>query len=136
MNFVEAGKPVFTIVGTEEIWVEANLKESQLTHVREQQSAMIAIDAFPDHQFQAIVHTLSPATGAVFAVLPPQNATGNWVKVVQRIPVRLHFTDTSDSTLPIALLRAGMTATVSIDTHYQRRLPTFLRAVFAGVLSE
>ncbi len=135
-EFVEAGKPVFSIVGTDDIWVEANLKESQLTHVREDQSAIIVIDAFPDLEFRASVHTLSPATGAEFAVLPPQNATGNWVKVVQRIPVRLHFTDTSNSTVPTELLRAGMTATVSIDTHFQRQLPTFLRSVFAGVMQQ
>jgi len=135
-EFVEAGKPVFSIVGTDEIWVEANLKESQLTHVREKQSAIIVIDAFPDQEFRATVHTLSPATGAEFAVLPPQNATGNWVKVVQRIPVRLHFTDTSDSAVPTELLRAGMTAAVSIDTHFKRQLPTFLRSVFAGVMQE
>lgn len=131
-EYVEAGKAVFTLVERDALWVEANLKESQLTHVREQQDATIIIDAYPDYVFHAKVHSLSPATGAEFAVLPPQNATGNWVKVVQRIPVRLEF-DQLDNEPP---LRAGMTATVRIDTQHERQLPSLIRSVLANVISD
>ncbi len=122
-EYVETGKPIFALVAIDDIWVEANLKESQLTHVRENQRATVVVDAYPDRALSATVESLSPTTGAVFAVLPPQNATGNWVKVVQRIPVRLRF----DDTLGYPPLRAGMTVTVSIDTEHKRELLSLLR---------
>ena len=80
-EFVAAGKPVFSLVDTTRVWVEANLKETQLTHVREGQSASIVADAYPDQIWDTIVDNIAPATGAEFALLPPQNASGNWVKV-------------------------------------------------------
>ena len=82
---------------TGRVWVEANLKETQLTHVLEGQSASVAVDAYPGDKWSATVDTIAPATGAEFSVLPPQNATGNWVKVVQRIPVRLDVEQTTES---------------------------------------
>ena len=128
-EYVEAGDLIFSIVETSEVWVEANMKESQLTHLKEGQDATIVVDAYPDTEFKAKVSSLSPATGAEFAVLPPQNATGNWVKVVQRIPVRLDFLNaTADQPL-----RAGMTTTVNIDTHHKRQLPQFVQTVLASV---
>ena len=105
------------------------MKESQLTHLREGQTAVIVIEAYPDVEIDATVTSLSPATGAEFAVLPPQNATGNWVKVVQRIPVRLDL-DLSQVDRP---LRAGMTSTVRIDTGHERKLPVAIQSVFAAV---
>ena len=128
-EYVEAGDLVFSIVETGEVWIEANMKESQLTHLREGQRATIVVDAYPDNEIGAIVTSLSPATGAEFAVLPPQNATGNWVKVVQRIPVRLDL-DNEQLDPP---LRAGMTTTVKVDTKHKRELPAFLREVLASV---
>ena len=130
-EYVEAGDSLFAIVETEKVWVEANLKESQLTHLREGQRATITVDAYPDRPFHATVTSVSPATGAEFAVLPPQNATGNWVKVVQRIPVRLDL----ESPMPDPPLRAGMTTRIVIDTHHKRALPGFVRTVIAGLTS-
>ena len=129
---VEAGKPVFYIVESSAVWIEANLKESQLTYLKEGQTATIIVDAYPDHKINATVTSLSPATGAEFSVLPPQNATGNWVKVVQRIPVRLDL-DLSRMDRP---LRAGMTSTVSIDTGHERTLPIVIQSVFAAVRND
>jgi membrane fusion protein (multidrug efflux system) len=124
---VETGDALFALVTTDRTWIEANFKEVQLTHVRVGQPATVTIDAYPDREWHATVESISPATGAEFAILPPQNASGNWVKVVQRIPVRLAFADGSD----LALLRAGMTAAVSIDTGHERDAAAYLRSVFA-----
>lgn len=117
-EYLEAGDRVFTLIASERPWVEANLKETQLTHVRIGQEASFTVDAYPGRTWKAVVDSISPATGAEFAVLPAQNATGNWVKVVQRLPVRLRILD------PVRdpPLRAGMTATVSIDTGRERSL--------------
>ena len=125
-EYVEEGHAVFSIIEHGRVWVEANLKETQLTHVLEGQSASVAVDAYPGDKWSATVDTIAPATGAEFSVLPPQNATGNWVKVVQRIPVRLDVEQTPKATP----LRAGMTVTVSIDTERERAMPASLRAWF------
>ena len=115
-EYVESGDPVFSLVMSDHPWVEANLKESQLTNVVVGQHATVAIDAYPETLFESTVESISPATGAEFALLPPQNATGNWVKVVQRIPVRLRV----DVPEGAPILRAGMTVSVSIDTEQER----------------
>ena len=115
-EYVEEGEPVFSLVAATKPWLEANLKESQLTNVRVGQTATVEVDAYPDLEWQARVASISHATGAEFALLPPQNATGNWVKVVQRIPVRLEVEPNPDA----PPLRAGMTVTVSIDTGQER----------------
>jgi membrane fusion protein (multidrug efflux system) len=124
-EYVQAGVPVFSLINTDEVWVEANLKETRLTNIRTGQSATVEVDAYPDIEWPARVSTIAPATGAEFSLLPAQNATGNWVKVVQRIPVALAIEKTADD-LP---LRAGMTATVSIDTRRKRRLPGWLSGI-------
>lgn len=116
---VAKGVPVFTLIENGPLWIEANFKETQLTHMGEGQSATIVADAYPDHEWRAKVRTISPATGAEFAVLPPQNATGNWVKIVQRVPIQLGIVlDPRDPPL-----RAGMTVTVRVDTGHERGLP-------------
>jgi len=125
-EYVEEGHAVFTIIESGKVWVEANLKETQLTHVLEGQSASITVDAYPGVEWPATVGAIAPATGAEFSVLPPQNATGNWVKVVQRIPVLLDVEQTPKGTP----LRAGMTVTVAIDTERERTMPPELRAWF------
>ena len=117
-EYVRAGTPVFAMVESGDAWIEANLKETQLTHVVLGQKAKVVADAFPDETFDAVVESISPATGAEFALLPPQNASGNWVKVVQRIPLRLHITDPEGR----RKLRAGMTVTIDIDTERERSL--------------
>jgi membrane fusion protein (multidrug efflux system) len=112
------GAPVFAIVADRGLWVDANPKESDLTYVRSGLAATITVDTFPDRSWRGKVGAIAPGTGAQFAILPPQNASGNWVKVVQRVPLRVEFDpdqDTSD-------LRAGMSAYVTIDTGRVRTL--------------
>ncbi len=128
-EYIEEGKPIFSLVGTGNVWVRANYKETELTHVRVGQPAELRVDTYPDRVIEAVVASISPATGAEFALLPPQNASGNWVKVVQRLPVRLEITDTG----AIPNLRAGMSVIVEIDTGHKRQLPSFVGSAFAWV---
>ena len=118
-RFIAAGTPVFSIIDTSKPWVDANPKESDFTYVAVGQPVTIDVDAFPDHVFKGTVGSLSPGTGAQFAILPPQNATGNFVKVVQRVPVRIYF-DSNDKY--VQKLKAGMSAYTSIDTGHHRSL--------------
>ncbi len=116
---VEKGASVFSLIQSGAVWIEANFKETQLTHMRPGQIAHVVADAYPDIEWEAQVTTIAPATGAEFAILPPQNATGNWVKVVQRIPVLLQVKQPSGQ----QQLRAGMTVSVIVDTGHERGLP-------------
>ena len=116
--FLNAGQSAFPLVSIHDIYVEANIRETDLTYVRQGDPARVTVDAYPDTPLDAKVTTLAPASGSVFALLPPQNATGNWVKVVQRIPVRLSFAEIPDG----LGLRAGMSVKVSIDTGHRRSL--------------
>jgi membrane fusion protein (multidrug efflux system) len=116
---VKAATPLFALVSASRPWVEANFKETELTHVKVGQKATVVLDTYPDTTWEALVESVSPATGAEFAILPPQNASGNWVKVVQRLPVKLRLLAHAGE----PPLRAGTTATVSIDTGRQRSLP-------------
>lgn len=122
-RFVAAGTPVFSIIDTSRPWVDANLKESDFTYVAVGQAVSVEVDAFPDHVFKGTVGSLSPGTGAQFAILPPQNATGNFVKVVQRVPVRVYF-DAHDS--QVRKLKAGMSAYTTIDTGHRRSMAALL----------
>ena len=112
-ELVRASVPLFTIVATDRPWIEADFKETQLTHVRPGQAATIAIDAYPGQRWTGVVASIAAATGQVFSVLPPENASGNWVKVVQRIAVRL-CPERREPGTPV--LRAGMSSWVEIDT--------------------
>ncbi len=123
-EFVARGVPVFSLIESRDTWVEANFKETQLAGVRVGQGARIVVDAYPGVEWAARVSAIAPATGAEFALLPPQNATGNWVKVVQRVPVHLAI-EQAPGQPP---LRAGMTVTVTVDTGRSRGLPAFLSA--------
>jgi membrane fusion protein, multidrug efflux system len=118
-RFIAAGTPVFSVIDISKPWVDANPKESDFTYVAVGQPVTIDVDAFPDHVFKGTVGSLSPGTGAQFAILPPQNATGNFVKVVQRVPVRIYF-DANDKY--VKKLKAGMSAYTSIDTGHRRSL--------------
>jgi membrane fusion protein, multidrug efflux system len=115
-QYLTAATPAFQLVSTDRVWIEANFKETDLTRMRPGQSATCDIDTYPDKTFNARVDSISAGTGSEFSVLPPQNATGNWVKIVQRIPVRLVI-ENPDADHP---LRAGMSATCEVDT---RTLP-------------
>ena len=122
-RFVVAGTPVFSVIDTSKPWVDANPKESDFTYVAVGQPVTIDVDAFPNHVFKGTLGSLSPGTGAQFAILPPQNATGNFVKVVQRVPVRIYF-DTNDKY--VQKLKAGMSAYTTIDTGHRRSLAALL----------
>jgi membrane fusion protein (multidrug efflux system) len=111
-QYVQAGQPVFSIVHSENVWVIANFKETQVNKMKEGQKVIIHVDAYPGHQFEARLSSFSPATGSTFALLPPDNASGNFVKVVQRLPVKIEFTDPTDSL--IKKLRPGMNVTVDV----------------------
>lgn len=121
-EYVEPDKPLFALVVANRPWIEANFKETELTHVRPGMKATVVLDIYPDVEWQAEVGSISPATGAEFALLPPQNASGNWVKVVQRLPVRIFLKPRAGE----PPLRAGMTASVSVDTNRQRKLSNLL----------
>lgn len=112
-QFVQAGQALFSTVHSNDIWVTANFKETQLNKMVEGQKVTIHADAFPGHSFEATVGSFAPATGSTFALLPPDNASGNFVKVVQRLPVRIEFADTTDNLL--GKLRPGMN--VEVDVH-------------------
>ena len=118
-RFVIAGTPVFSVMDVGNPWVDANPKESDFTYVAVGQSVTLEVDAFPNHVFKGTVGSLSPGTGAQFAILPPQNATGNFVKVVQRVPVRIYF-DKDDKF--VSRLKAGMSVYATIDTGHKRSL--------------
>ena len=115
-QFVGVGTPLFSLVETGDTWVEANFKETQLTNMKPGQRAEIVLDTYPDRTFHGTVQAIGAGTGAEFSLLPAQNATGNWVKVTQRIPVRVKV-ETADADIA---LRTGMSATVSIDTGVSR----------------
>jgi membrane fusion protein (multidrug efflux system) len=124
-RFVTAGTPVLSVIDDSAPWVDANPKETDITYLRLGQKVSIAVDSFPDQTFHGTVSSISPGTGAQFSILPPQNAIGNWVKVVQRVPVRIAF----DSGQDVRLLRSGMSVTVDIDTGRQRSLASLLGLV-------
>ncbi|MCX7361611.1 MAG: HlyD family secretion protein [Alphaproteobacteria bacterium] len=113
-----AAQPAFSLVATADVWVDANPKESDITFLKPGDTATVTIDAYPGRTWKASVISLSPATGGEFSVLPAQNASGNWVKVVQRVPVRLRVELPVDA----PLLRTGMSANVEIDTGRSRSL--------------
>ncbi|NQW11212.1 MAG: HlyD family secretion protein [Alphaproteobacteria bacterium] len=128
-EWLEEGKPAFGLIQVDDTWVVANLKETELTHVQKGQSVEVTLDAYPDQTWPARVTSIAPATGAEFAVLPPQNASGNWVKVVQRVPVRIDLEPGEGR----PVLRAGMTAGISIDTKRERELLTTVKKAIAGL---
>lgn len=117
-SYINASQPVFALVSTTNVWVEANFKEVQLAHMHAGQTAQVSIDALPGRDFTARIVSLSPGTGNEFSVLPAENATGNWVKVVQRVPVRLEIDNLRSS----AQLQSGLSAQVKVDTQHRRHL--------------
>jgi membrane fusion protein (multidrug efflux system) len=108
-DYINAATPAFVLVSTRDVWIEANFKEVQLTHMLPGQSASVRVDAYPGRLIRAKVVSISPGTGSQFSLLPPENATGNWVKVVQRLPVRLQLEDS----VPV---QSGLSVLVTVDT--------------------
>jgi membrane fusion protein (multidrug efflux system) len=125
-QYLAASTPAFSIVATDHMWIEANPKETELTYVRPGQPVAISVDTYPDQEWHGTVDSVSPASAASFSLLPAQNTSGNWVKVVQRIPMRVRI-ETPDGKPP---LRVGMSVVVDVDTGHARGLPTFITSWF------
>ncbi len=119
-KYLAASTTAFYLVDTDHLWVNANPKETELTYVKPGQPVTVTVDTYPDAVWHGIVQSISPAASQEFSLLPAQNTSGNWVKVVQRVPMRVRV-DTSDQKLPP--LRAGMSVEVSVDTGHARGLP-------------
>ena len=115
-DYVNPGAAVFSLLSSRDVWIEANFRETGLTQIRPGQPATIEVDVYPGDAFNAHVVSMSPGTGSDFAILPPENATGNWVKVVQRLTVRLEL-DEIDPNRP---LFSGISVTARVDTGYHR----------------
>ena len=126
-KFLPASTTAFYLVDTHHVWIDATPKETQLTYVRPGQLASVRVDTYPGVRWYGTVDSLSPAAAQEFALLPAQNTSGNWVKVVQRVQMRIRV-DTSDAQMPP--LRAGMSTEVYVDTGHPRGLPHFLAALF------
>jgi membrane fusion protein (multidrug efflux system) len=127
--YAKSGAAMASLVSSKGQWIEANFKEVELTYLKPGQEVEISVDAYPDYVWHGAVQSVAPATGAEFSVIPAQNATGNWVKVVQRVPVRI----TVDAGDNMPELRAGMSTEVEIDTHHQREVPAFAATVMSWV---
>jgi membrane fusion protein, multidrug efflux system len=124
-KYLAASSTAFYLVATDHVWVDANPKETELTYVRSAQRVSVKVDTYPDARWTGTVQSISPAAAQEFSLLPAQNSSGNWVKIVQRIPMRVRV-DTSNRNQPP--LRAGMSVEVSVDTGHARGLPHFLSA--------
>ena len=126
-KYLQASTTAFYLVATDHVWVDANPKETELTWVRPGQPVTVTVDTYPDVEWHGTVESISPAASQEFALLPAQNTSGNWVKVVQRVPMRVRV-EAGDKSLPP--LRAGMSVVVEVDTGHRRGLPHFLAALF------
>jgi membrane fusion protein, multidrug efflux system len=125
-QWLNVGAPAFALLSTH-VWVEANFKETDLTHMHPGDSVTLTVDTYPGQVFEARVDSISPGTGSEFSVLPAQNATGNWIKITQRVPVRVELTET-DPSMP---LRTGMSATVEVDTRHKSATMTLIERALA-----
>ncbi len=123
--YLAAATPAFSIVSTDHLWIDASPKETELTNVRPGQKVTVTVDTYPDESWKGVVDSVSPASASSYAILPAQNTSGNWVKVVQRIPMRVRI-ETQPDQPP---LRAGMSVVVNVDTGKARGLPSFLAPV-------
>ena len=121
-SYLQASQTAFSLVSTTNMWVEASPKETELTYVRTGQPATVTVDTYPGVEWKGVVDSLSPASGSSFSLLPAQNTTGNWVKVVQRIPLRVRIEDMQGK----PPLRVGMSVAVDVDTGHARGLPDFV----------
>jgi len=128
-RYLAASTTAFYLVDTDHLWIDANPKETELTYLRAGQPATITVDTYPDRKWHGVVESVSPAAAQEFSLLPAQNTSGNWVKVVQRVPMRVRIDTGEQNLLP---LRAGMSAEVGVDTGHARGLPRFLVAWFRG----
>ena len=130
--YLPASTAAFNLVDTDRVWVEAQPKETELTDVHPGEPTTITVDTYPGREWRGTVASIGPAAQSEFSLLPAQNTSGNWVKVVQRIPLRVQI-DTTDKSMPP--LRAGMSVEVSVYTGHKRGLPHFLTALFGNETS-
>jgi membrane fusion protein (multidrug efflux system) len=126
-KYLPASTTAFYLVSTDHVWIDANPKETELTYVLPRQPVTVTVDTYPNAHWDGVVESISPAASQEFSLLPAQNTSGNWVKVVQRIPLRVRV-DTRDTRLPI--LRAGTSVEVNVNTGHARGFPHFLTALF------
>ncbi len=124
-QYLEAATNAFSLVSNDHVWIQANPKETELTWVKPGQKAEVYVDTYPDAIWKGSVDSISPASAASFSLLPAQNTSGNWVKVVQRIPMRVSIEDTAGK----PPLRVGMSTVVDVDTGHVRGLPDFVQAL-------
>jgi membrane fusion protein (multidrug efflux system) len=121
-KYLPASQPAFSLVSSTDLWIEAEPKETELTYVRPGQTATISVDTYPGTVWHGTVASISPASSSSFSLLPAQNTTGNWVKVVQRIPMRVTVDDPQGK----PPLRGGMSVVVDVETGHARGLPDFI----------
>jgi len=125
-SYLSAAQAGFSLVSSTKMWVAASPKETELTYVKPGQKVTVSIDTYPGVEWQGTVASISPASGSSFSLLPAQNTSGNWVKVVQRIPMRVDIADLEGK----PPLRVGMSAVVDVDTGHARGLPDFITSLF------
>jgi membrane fusion protein, multidrug efflux system len=127
-QYLAASTAAFSVVATDHVWVASNPKETDLTHVQPGQPVTVTVDTYPGVEWHGVVDSISPASGATFSLLPAQNTSGNWVKVVQRIPIRVRIDTPPDK----PRLRVGMSVTIAVDTGHPRGWPAFVHNMFGG----
>src|SRR6266404_2221001 len=127
-QYLAAAATAFNIVSTDRVWVQASPKETELTYVKPGQKAMVEVDSYPGQQWTGTVDSISPASASSFSLLPAENTSGNWVKVVQRIPMRVSVTNAPGK----PQLRVGMSVELSIETGHERGMPSFLTGWFGS----
>src|SRR6266481_5819354 len=127
-QYLAAAATAFNIVSTDHVWVQASPKETELTYVKPEQKVTVDVDTYPGQQWTGTVDSISPASASSFSLLPAENTSGNWVKVVQRIPLRVRV----DNAAGKPALRVGMSVELRIDTGHERGLPTFISGLFGS----
>jgi membrane fusion protein, multidrug efflux system len=131
-QYLAASATAFNIVSTDHVWVEASPKETELTYVKPGQKATIDVDTYPGQHWAGTVDSISPASASSFSLLPAENTSGNWVKVVQRIPMRIRVNNAPGK----PPLRVGMSVELNVDTGHERGLPSFMTDLFGSSASE
>jgi membrane fusion protein (multidrug efflux system) len=131
-QYLAAAAVAFNIVSTDHVWVQASPKETELTYVKPGQKVTVGVDTYPGQQWVGTVESISPASASSFSLLPAENTSGNWVKVVQRIPMRVRVNNERGK----PALRVGMSAEVNVDTGHERGLPSFITDLFGSSDSE
>jgi membrane fusion protein (multidrug efflux system) len=127
-QYLAAAATAFNIVSTDHVWVQASPKETELTYVKPGQKVTVDVDSYPGERWVGTVESISPASASSFSLLPAENTSGNWVKVVQRIPMRIRVNNAADK----PSLRVGMSVELNVDTGHERGLPGFMTDLFGS----